>query len=96
MLFAMIGIDHHDGLDNRMAVRPDHLKHIEALGDKVVFVGPFLDDEGHMNGSLVIIEAADRHEAEALLKHDPYIVNHVFARYDIRPFKLAINKTAGR
>ena len=54
MLFALIADDKPEGLAARMAVRPEHLKHLEALGDKLKLAGPFLDQQGNMVGSIVL------------------------------------------
>ena len=50
MLYALIGYDKPNGLAQRMEHRPDHLAHLDSLGDKLVLAGPFLDAKGDMNG----------------------------------------------
>jgi len=90
MLFALICTDKPDSVDLRMAVRPDHLKHLEGLGAALKAAGPFTDDEGKPTGSLVIIEAADRAAARALAEADPYARAGLFATVEIRPWKWLI------
>lgn len=96
MLFAIIAEDKPDGLEHRMAVRPTHLKHLETISDRMVFAGPFLDAGGKPCGSLMVIEAADQAEAEAMVARDPYVVEGVFESYQVRPWSWGINNPTGR
>ena len=68
MLYALVGYDKPNGLSHRMDVRPDHLAHLESLGQKCVLAGPFLDAEGNMNGSFVVVEADSQADAEAFAR----------------------------
>jgi uncharacterized protein YciI len=96
LLFVIIADDHENGLDHRLAVRPSHLKHLEALGDKLVFAGPFLDANEKACGSLVVIDATDQAEAEALAKQDPFVKEGVFKSYVVRRWHWGINNPSGR
>jgi len=93
LLFALIAHDKPNGLAKRQAVRPDHLKHLETLGDRVVMAGPFLDDKGDMTGTFMVIEAESYDDARSAYDRDPYILNGVFDSITIKPWKLTINKT---
>ena len=90
MLFALICTDKPDSLDLRLSVRPDHLSYLDSLGVALKAAGPFTDEEGKPNGSLVIIEAADRAAAKAMAENDPYARAGLFASVDIRPWKWLI------
>lgn len=94
MLYALVADDKPNGLADRLAIRPEHLKHLDSLGDKLILAGPFTDQNGDSNGSIVVIEAASQAEAEALFKKDPFVVQDLFISYQIRPWKLTINNTA--
>lgn len=87
MLFALLCTDRPKSLDLRLSVRPDHVKYLESLGDVMKAAGPFLGDDGQPNGSLVIIEARDRAEAQALADADPYAKAGLFASVEIRPWR---------
>lgn len=95
MLYALIGEDRPDSLDTRMAARPAHVARLEALRDegRLVIAGPMpaIDspDPGPAGfaGSLVVAEFPSQAEAEAWLAEDPYVVEGVFARTTVRPFK---------
>ncbi|SFZ85393.1 hypothetical protein SAMN02983003_2555 [Devosia enhydra] len=96
MLFAIIAEDKPDGVDHRMAVRPTHLKHLDTLGDKLVFAGPFIDSAGQPCGSLMVIEAQSQAEAEAMAAQDPFVVEGVFESYQVRRWNWGINNPTGR
>lgn len=93
MLYALIGYDKPNGLARRMEHRPDHLAHLDSLGDKLVLAGPFLDANGDMNGSFMVIEAETQAEAEALYARDPFVSRGVFGSIEIRPYKIGVNRT---
>ncbi|MGV3651742.1 MAG: YciI family protein [Devosia sp.] len=96
MLFAIIAEDKPDGVDHRMAVRPTHLKHLDTLGDKLVFAGPFMDAAGKPCGSLMVIEAQSQAEAEAMVAQDPFVTEGVFESYQVRRWNWGINNPTGR
>ncbi|WP_375451070.1 YciI family protein [uncultured Devosia sp.] len=91
MLFAIIAQDKPNGVEHRMAVRPTHLKHLETLGDRLVFAGPFLDAEGKPTGSLMVIEAPSLEEGMALAAADPFVTQGVFAAYEVKRWNWGIN-----
>jgi len=91
--YALIAYDKPNALQRRLDVRPDHLKHLESLGDRLVLAGPFLDEQGNMVGSIVVVEADSLAEAEAALREDPFVLNGVFDSMTIKPFRIGINNT---
>ena len=76
-----------------MELRPEHLKHLEALGDTLVLAGPFLADNGDMVGSIVVIEAETLDAARAIFARDPFMIGNLFDSITIKPWKLGVNKT---
>ena len=90
-LFAIIAQDQPNGVEHRMAVRPTHLKHLEAIADRVVFAGPFLDENEKPSGSLMVIEAVDLAEAQAMAAADPFAREKVFASYEVKRWNWGIN-----
>ena len=87
MHFVLLCTDKPNSLDLRLQVRPDHVKYLESLGTSLKTAGPFITDEGSPNGSLVVIEAADRAAAKAIAENDPYAKAGLFASVDIRAWK---------
>lgn len=94
MLFALICNDKLDHLQTRLDIRPDHIAFLNGLNEKgaLKFAGPFLDEGGKPNGSLVVIDAEDRAAAERLAADDPYAEAGLFASVDIRPWNWVFNK----
>ena len=93
MYYAFVGYDRPNGVAQRMAVRPEHLKHLEALGDRLLLAGPFLDDKGDMVGSIIVIEAASQKDAEETFARDPFVINRIFDSITIKPWHLGVNNT---
>lgn len=95
MLYAIIGRDHPDSLDQRLAARPAHLERVEALKalGRLVLAGPFpaIDspDPGPagFSGSLIVAEFESLAAAEAWAAADPYVTAGVFAATEVRPFR---------
>jgi uncharacterized protein YciI len=87
MLFALICTDRPAGLDLRMATRPAHLAYLEREAGRIMSGGALLDAEGKPCGSLLVVEAADRAEAEAFAAGDPYAKAGLFESTLIRPFR---------
>lgn len=70
----------------RAKTRPAHLEYAATLGNKLVFAGPTLmDDEVTMDGSVWVIEADTRQEAEAITQADPYEQVDLFQSKTIQP-----------
>ena len=89
MLYALICDDRPGALEVRKANRAAHLDYIRETG-VVAQAGPFLDPEGAMVGSLVILDVADRAAAEAWAAGDPYAKAGLFAKVEIRPWNRVI------
>ena len=88
-LFVLTCIDKPNALERRMGAREAHLAYVRESGI-VKIGGPFLDEQGGMAGSLLIIEAADLAAARAFSASDPYTQADLFESVDVRPFKLTL------
>ena len=93
MLFALVALDHPNSVERRMAIRPEHLKHLDSLGDKLILAGPFLNDKEEGVGSIVVIEAASIDDAREMFNRDPFVRENLFDQITIKPWRLGINKT---
>ena len=91
MLFAFICTDKRDSLELRAKVRDDHVAYLNSLGETLKFAGPFLDGQGNSTGSLVVVEAETRMEAENLAANDPYNKAGLFASVDIKAWRWTFN-----
>jgi uncharacterized protein YciI len=86
--FALICTDKPGSLDLRLATRPAHRAFLDAAPN-VTFAGPFLRD-GAMCGSLIVIEAADRAEAQAFAAADPFAQAGLFAETRIEEWQKVV------
>jgi len=91
MLYVLICKDKPgEGLEKRMKARPDHLAYLESLGEKVRVGGAMLSsDEKEPRGSVIIIEAENLEEAQAIAAADPYAKAEVFSSVEIHPLRQA-------
>ncbi len=95
MYYAIIAEDREDSLEQRLRVRPEHLKRLEALQSdgRLLLAGPHpaidAEDPGPngFTGSLVVAEFPDQQSAQEWADADPYIEAGVYARVIIKPFK---------
>lgn len=87
MLFAIICVDKPASLDLRQATRPRHLEYLKSHAHHLLHAGPMLDPAGQPIGSLLLIDATSRAEAEALAAEDPYAEAGLFESTVIRPFR---------
>lgn len=94
MLYAMIAKDAPGALQTRLDTRPVHLEHLKSLGKKLVFAGALLNAEEQPEGSIVIFDAETLAEAEAMAAADPFVPAGVFASYEVKRWRVAINNTA--
>ena len=78
MLIALIARDKAGALETRKANRDAHLAYIKETGI-VEMAGPLLDDDGQMCGSLIVLNADTRDQAEAWAAGDPYRAAGLFA-----------------
>jgi len=96
MLFALIANDRSDASGVRLATRPEHLAYLKSLGQSLIFAGPFLNDNGQPDGSLVVVEAISLSAARELAANDPYARASLFESCTVRPWKWALNNHEGR
>ena len=92
MLFVIIGHDAPDAKEKRPQHRPAHLQHLEPLAKqgKVLLAGPFTDG----TGSLIVVDAESREAVWALVSRDPYVINGIFNRVEVKPFLQVFPKPA--
>ena len=88
MLFAIICTDRPASLDLRQATRPVHLDYLKAHAHRLIQAGPVLNAAVEPCGSLLIVDAADRAEAESFAAGDPYARAGLFESTLIRPYRM--------
>lgn len=91
MLFAFYCLDKKDHSHVRAENREAHVAYLKSFGEKIVTAGPLLSDDGEgMVGSLLILDLADRDEAQSFADNDPYAKAGLFQSVEIRPWKKVI------
>lgn len=89
MLYALICRDKPRHLETRKANREAHLAYIEETG-VVAQAGPFLDENGGMCGSLVILDVDTLDAARTWAENDPYAKAGLFENVTIQAWKKVI------
>ncbi len=82
MLFSFYAMDKQGGLELRKQTRAAHLDHLAAASSfnlRIVAGSPMLNDAGDMIGSLVVVDADNKADAEAFFAKDPYKLAGLFA-----------------
>lgn len=80
-----------NALQHRMQIRPFHLEGAAALKASGNFIigGAMLDDEGRMIGSTMILQFATEAELENWKATEPYIIEKVWEKVEVKPFRVA-------
>jgi uncharacterized protein YciI len=89
MRIALIAKDKPGSLDIRKANRDAHVAYLKST-DAVEMAGPFLDDDGNMCGSLIILEMPDMDAAQAWAAEDPYKKADLFQSVELIPWNKVI------
>ena len=89
-LYVLSCIDKPNSNAVRMAAREDHLAYVRARLDQVKLGGPYLNAEGGMAGSMLIVEAADQAAIDAFSANDPYVLAGLFERVEITAFRVTV------
>lgn len=89
MLYALITKDKPDHLDVRLANRDKHLEYLNQTG-VVQLAGPFVDEDGTMSGSMIVLDVPDLAAARAWADNDPYQLAGLFETVKIRAWKRVI------
>ena len=78
MDFILICKDKANSAALRQKLRGPHLEFISDKQHLFKFGGPMLDDQGRMQGSLIIISFPDRAALDDYLAKDPYFTGGLF------------------
>jgi uncharacterized protein YciI len=90
MRFALIAKDNPGALEIRKANRDAHVAFLKST-EAVEMAGPFLDDDGNMCGSLIVLEFDNISQAQDWAANDPYKKADLFQSVEI----IAWNKVIG-
>lgn len=98
MWYLIVGTDVENSLENRIAARPAHLARLQDLSNagrlKVAGPLPAIDSENPgqagFTGSVIIASFENLQQAQAWALEDPYLEAGVYAKVEVRPFKLVL------
>ena len=94
MFYSIIGTDRENSLQDRLAVRPEHVARLQELKQqgRLILAGPnpAIDSpdpgEAGFSGSLIVAEFDSLEEARAWADNDPYLKNGVYQSVMVKPF----------
>lgn len=99
--FLLLAKDYKDAeaYSRRLSVRGEHLEKAKLAKKRgfIIAGGAILENpepnvessvEGKMVGSLFIFEAENEEQIRKEIEQDPYVVNKVWEKYEISPFKM--------
>ena len=89
MRFALMTTDIPGALQTRLDNRDAHLAYIADTG-VVEMAGPFLNADGQMCGSLIVLDVADLAVAQHWAANDPYAKAGLFSDVRIQAWKKVI------
>lgn len=89
MRIALMAKDKPGSLEIRKANRDAHVAYLKST-DAVEMAGPFLDANGEMCGSLIILELPDMAAAEAWAANDPYKAADLFSSVELSAWNKVI------
>nr|WP_278251852.1 YciI family protein [Sabulibacter ruber] len=78
-------------MDRRMATRPAHLEMVKKLKETGNFIlgGAMLSPEEKMIGSTLVVEFENENAVQQYLAQEPYILQKVWDKVDVKPFRVA-------
>lgn len=78
-----------DYLTRRAAFREQHLKLANELKDRgaIVLAGAFADPP---DKALLVFQASDRSVAENFARNDPYVINGLVKRWEVRAWTVVV------
>jgi uncharacterized protein YciI len=93
MDYLIYAEDKPDSLHIRQAARADHIAWLKAPSEvSLLAAGPWLDADGEMRGSLVIVSALDQKTVEDWLARDPYKAAGLTAAVTVKPYNWVIGR----
>ncbi len=89
-LFVINCTDKPASLELRTATRPEHLAYLAGLGDRLTAAGPYVDEAGVPQGSMIIAEFPDLAAARAFADADPYNKAGLFQAVAVKQWRKAL------
>jgi len=87
-LFAVWATDAQGALTAREGVREQHRARLRSPAPhrvQVILAGPTFEG-GQMNGTLLVVQAADVETVRGFIDEDPYVLNGIYCSVEVRPW----------
>ncbi|HYD19431.1 MAG TPA: YciI family protein [Patescibacteria group bacterium] len=90
MQFIVMGLDHPNALERRMAQRQAHIDVCGAMkaDGRMLYGVALLNDEGQMCGSMIVLDLPDRAAVDEYLKTEPYVTGDVWGEIKVTQCKV--------
>ena len=90
-LISALDFTDPEALERRMKAREAHFKTVRELkrSDNFIVGGAILNDQNQMIGSTLIMQFDTDQQLSAWLAEEPYLLEKVWEKVDIKPFKVA-------
>jgi hypothetical protein len=74
--------------ETKSAIRPVHVEYVASNAARILASGGFFpEDDDFPNGGLIILDVASRKEAVDYIENDPFFLNGIFTKYEIRRWR---------
>ncbi len=90
MKFVVICHDKPGTAELRAATRTAHRAYIDTVQHRLLHAGAMSNADGQTCGYILVVEAADRADAERLAAGDPYAKAGVFGSTTVMGYRLAV------
>lgn len=97
-LFVVTCTDNDGTLEKRLAIRPEHLERLQKLDDegRLIVAGAMPKDptnpQAGFYGSTIIVDFESREALDAWLQEEPFLLEGIYAKIEVKPFNKAFPK----
>jgi uncharacterized protein YciI len=92
MRYVIQAFDNKNSLHIRVANRGDHVEYVQTQNVKLLLAGPLINDKNEEPiGTLLVVEADSRKDAETYAQNDPYNKAGLFAETRITAINITVN-----
>lgn len=90
MQFIVMGLDHPNALDRRMAARQAHIDvcGVMKADGRMLYGVALLGADGNMCGSMLVLDMPDRNAVDEYLKTEPYVLGNVWGDIKVTACKV--------
>lgn len=88
MLFVVYNIDAEGVSEKRAELLPAHRDYMKSLGEKTLWGGPLLADDGETKrGGMYVVRADSAEDARHIAENDPFVKGGIFQFSDVSAWR---------